>query len=155
MRVIGALIALTATAATAAVSAPGVENPQRAHLNWMLHCQGCHRPDATGTPPGTPAMAGDVALFLQVEGGREYLTRVPGVANAALPDDQLAELLNWTLSTFDGAHLPADFTPYSAEELSAGRKRPFVSEATQIRAALREKFPADVKTGNAQEGSGE
>ena len=138
-RVAAALLAMT-TAAFAG-EAPGVVNAQRAKMNWMLNCQGCHQQDATGSAGGAPAMAHDVARFLTVDGGREYLTRVPGVANAGLPNDQLAELLNWTLSTFDHEHLPADFAPFTTEELAAGRSRPLVSEAPVMRESLRQKFP--------------
>jgi mono/diheme cytochrome c family protein len=112
-------------------------------MNWMLHCQGCHKPDASGMPErGTPAMAGEVALFLSVEGGREYLTRVPGVANAGLSDVQLAELLNWTLVKFDSAHIPRDFKPFTPEAVRLGRTRVLVSEAAGERASLTRKFPA-------------
>ena len=76
----------------------------RARQNWILSCQGCHRSDATGTPQTTPNMAGFVAKFLQVPGGREYLVRVPGVATAALADGELAEVLNWSLARFDSAN---------------------------------------------------
>jgi mono/diheme cytochrome c family protein len=138
-----ALVALLAMTAAASAQTPGVQSEARAKMNWLLSCQGCHQPDATGSAGGAPSMVGDVARFLSVEGGREYLTRVPGVANAGVPDDQLAELLNWTLATFDKDHLPADFAPYTKEEMSAGRARPLVSEAPVLRDALRKKFPAD------------
>lgn len=140
MRILAALMLMTVAASA---EMPGVQSEARAKMNWMLNCQGCHRTDATGSANGAPSMASDVARFLSVEGGRAYLTRVPGVANAGLADDQLAELLNWTLATFDKDHLPADFTPYSKEELAAGRARPLVSEAPVMRAALRKKFPAE------------
>ena len=45
-----------------------------AALDYALNCQGCHRPDGTGTPGTVPALAGSVAKFLKVPGGREYLT---------------------------------------------------------------------------------
>lgn len=112
-------------------------------MNWRLSCQGCHLADATGSAKGAPSMANDVARFLAVEGGRQYLTRVPGVANAGLGNDQLAELLNWTLETFDKDHLPADFIPFTTEEMAAGRAQPLVSDAPVMRAALRQKFPAE------------
>lgn len=140
MRILAALLAMTAAASA---EAPGVQNEARAKMNWMLNCQGCHQPDASGSANGAPSMANEVARFLSVDGGREYLTRVPGVANAGLADDQLAELLNWTLSTFDKDHLPAAFAPFTQEEMAAGRARPLVSEAAVMRAALREKFPAE------------
>lgn len=140
MRAAFAFFVLSATAAGAAALAPGVESPGRAQMNWMLHCQGCHRADGTGNAGGTPNVVGEIAQFLSVEGGREYLIRVPGVANAGLSNDQLAELLNWTLVTFDPEHVPAEFEPFSAEEIAAGRGQPYVSEAAAVRAALREGF---------------
>lgn len=142
MKHVAAALLAMMTAAYAE-EAPGVGNARRAKMNWMLNCQGCHQPDATGSAGGAPAMAHDVARFLTVDGGREYLTRVPGVANAGLANDQLAELLNWTLATFDKEHLPADFTPFTTEELAAGRSHPLVSEAPVMREALRQKFPAN------------
>ncbi len=148
MRILAALLALTAAASA---ETPGVESEARAKMNWVLNCQGCHLPNATGSANGAPSMANEVARFLSVEGGREYLTRVPGVANAGLADDQLAELLNWTLATFDKDHVPADFAPFTREELAAGRARPLVSEAPVMRAALRKKFPAEISSAGGGE----
>ncbi len=149
MMLAAALVAFLADAATA--PQPGIENAARARMNWMLHCQGCHQSDAKGSDAArTPAMAGEVARFLAVRGGREYLTRVPGVANAGLPDDQLAELLNWTLSTFDAGHLPAGFEPYRPEEISAGRKNPLVSDAARWRAELVREFTASASAGSGE-----
>lgn len=141
MMLTAAIVALLADAATA--PPPGVQNPARARMNWMLHCQGCHQSDAKGSAAArTPAMAGEVSRFLSVPGGRDYLARVPGVANAGLADDQLAELLNWTLATFDASHLPAEFSPYTAVEIAAGRKAPLVSEAARTRETLTREFSA-------------
>lgn len=135
-------LALVLTSAAAAEEPAGVVSAQRAKMNWMLNCQGCHKPDATGSEGGAPAMAHEVARFLTVDGGREFLTRVPGVTNAGLDNAQLAELLNWTLATFDSEHVPADFEPFTSEEIAAGRAHPLVSDAAHMRAALREKFAA-------------
>ena len=122
----------------------GVESEKRAHMNWMLQCQGCHQPDATGSANGAPNMAGEVARFLGVEGGREYLMRVPGVANAGLSNDQLAELLNWVLATYDATHLPNDFVPYTAEEIGVARKNVLISGAPVMRESLIEAMYGDV-----------
>lgn len=140
MRILAALLFMTVAASA---ETPGVQSESRAKMNWLLNCQGCHQQDAKGSAGGAPSMVGDVARFLSVEGGREYLTRVPGVANAGMSDDQLAELLNWTLATFDGEHLPANFAPITPAEISAGRARPLVGEAPVLREALRKKFPAE------------
>ncbi|SEH13899.1 hypothetical protein SAMN05428974_0995 [Sphingopyxis sp. YR583] len=114
----------------------GVANPARARQNWILSCQGCHRADATGSSTTTPTMAGYVARFLQVPGGREYLVRVPGVATAALSDADLAEVINWSLVRFDPTNIPPDFTPYSAAEVGRLRLKPLRAEAATVRANM-------------------
>ncbi len=137
----GALfVAAALPAAAEEMAAPaGVENPQRAWQHWTLNCQGCHRPDGTGTDQTAPSLAGTVARFLSVPGGREYLSRVPGVAASALSDADLAEVMNWMLWRFDKEHLPADFQPYRATEIGQLRTRPLRLEASQMRAALLKK----------------
>jgi cytochrome c553 len=127
-------------AADSAASAPaGVENPQRAWQNWALNCQGCHRPDGTGTDATAPSLAGTVAKFLTVPGGREYLGRVPGVATSPLSNADLAEVVNWMLWRFDKAHLPANFQPFTADEMGRLRGSPLRLEASQMRADLLKK----------------
>lgn len=119
----------------------GVMRPQLAWQHWVLNCQGCHRADGTGSQGTAPSLAGMVARFVTVPGGREYLGRVPGVATAALSDADLAELLNWTLWRFDRSHLSEKFRPYTAAELSVLRRRPLRTEASRVRATLVRRFP--------------
>jgi len=136
--VIASIVLMTATGALSggASSLTGVDNPQRAKVNWALNCQGCHQADATGSAGGAPNMAGVISLFLGVEGGREYLARVPGVAHAPLDDSQLAEVLNWSLQVFDADHIPEDFVPYTAQEIGRLRRNPLISEASIMREEL-------------------
>jgi len=131
-----AMLTLGSIPAMAGDSPVGVDNPRRAWQNWTLNCQGCHRPDGTGTDETAPSLAGTVARFLSVSGGREYLCRVPGVATSALGNADLAELMNWMLWRFDKEHLPADFRPFTAAELGQLRTRPLRLEASQMRADL-------------------
>jgi hypothetical protein len=114
----------------------GVDNPQRAWQDWTLNCQGCHRPDGTGTSATAPSLAGTVAKFLWVLGGREYLGRVPGVATSALSSADLAEVLNWMLWRFDKENLPSNFQPYTAAEVGRLRTQPLRLEAAPMRADL-------------------
>ena len=125
-----------ANVAAAQASIPGVADMALAHQHYMLQCQGCHRPDGTGTMATAPPMTGMVARFLAVPGGREYLGRVPGVATAVLTDAELAQLLNWTLYRFDAPHVPAGFQPYTAAEIGALRRHPLRTEAKAVRAQL-------------------
>jgi hypothetical protein len=135
LRLLGAAVA-AAMGCGVAGAEPLSPADQAAWNHWAVNCQGCHRPDASGTPGGAPTMKGVVARFLQVDGGREYLTRVPGVATAPLPDRDLADLLNFVLRHFDGADLPADFKPYTAQEIAAGRRAPLRTEAAEMRRRL-------------------
>jgi len=107
--------------------------------NYQLQCAGCHLGSGEGAPRNdTPRMSGFVGNFLRVEGGREFLVRVPGVAQAALSDAQIAELLNWILDPqhgMAGASTPADFRPYSAEEVGKVRRNALLN-LPETRAAL-------------------
>lgn len=122
---------------------PGVEQPDRARHNWIMHCRGCHQMDASGSAGGAPNMAATVAQFLRSDRGRAFLGRVPGVAFVPLPDTQVAELLNWMVQTFDGEHMPVYFQPYSAEEVRQLREQVLVSSAVSERALLVEQLKID------------
>ncbi len=125
-----ALLAMFALASVA--SAAHAWSPE---TNYRLHCEGCHLAEGVATPGKVPALAGSVARFLRVPEGRSYLVRVPGVANAALGDADLAALLDWTLRHFDAANLPASFAPYTPEEVHRWRGDPLV-DVTSERARL-------------------
>ncbi len=88
--------------------------------NYLLHCSGCHGADGRGVPGVTPSLHG-IAELLERPGGRAYLGRVPGVAQAALDDRKLAALLNWVLTEF--SQHSAD-PPYSGKEMHRLRKNP-------------------------------
>jgi mono/diheme cytochrome c family protein len=104
-------------------------------INYMLHCQGCHRPDGSGLAGEVPDLRGQVARFLAAPGGRAFLVQVPGAANAPLSDGDLAALLDWLLRRFDPEHVPTGLAPYTAEEVGALRARP-LSKVKETRAAL-------------------
>ena len=115
---------------------PGVENMQRAWQHWTLNCQGCHRADGTGTDDSAPSLAGTVAKFLHAPGGREYLGMVPGVASSPLESADLAEVMNWMLYKFDKTHVPANFQPYTGDEIGKLRETPLHIQASKLRSRL-------------------
>jgi hypothetical protein len=128
-----ALVAAAVVAASlAARDAGAVGGPE---LDYALECQGCHRADGTGTPGSVPPLAGSVADFLRVAGGREFLVRVPGVAQAPLDDAALAAVINWMLARFDRADVPAGFVAYGAEEVGRLRRSP-LTDVERVRAEL-------------------
>lgn len=114
-------------------AAPGNEAQQKpiaqagysTPVNYQLQCAGCHLGDGTGSKANdTPRMKDFVGNFLKVEGGREFLVRVPGMSQSALNDAQLADLLNWLMREdgMAGKSMPARYVPYSAEEVARLRK---------------------------------
>lgn len=129
-------LATVAPVAASEVTWPGVANAPRARIDYMLKCQGCHQPDGNGNAVNTPPLKGQVARFLSVPGGREFLGRVPGVASTDLDDQRLADVLNYTLYRFDRANVPADFKPYTAAELARLRTAPLRLERAAERARL-------------------
>ncbi len=87
--------------------------------DYLLHCAGCHRLDASGSAT-VPALD-EIGLLFRLPGGREYLGSVPGAAQAPLSDARLAQLLNWLLPRF--GHTPAR-PPYTAAEVRRLRAKP-------------------------------
>jgi hypothetical protein len=127
----GLAVALAALSLARVAAAYGPET------NYALHCQGCHLADGTGMPGKIPPLAnGALAPFLRVSGGREFLARVPGVANAPLGDAELATLLDWTIDHFAAADRPADFAPYTAEEIGRLRASPLIDVAAERKRLL-------------------
>ena len=133
----GALLALALAAATA-VADPASVNAERARINYMLNCQGCHLPDGGGVGD-IPQMKDFVGNFLKVPGGRAFVVQVPGSANAALDDAALAELLNWMLLEISAAQLPENFEPYTAAEVGQYRASP-LSDVNAVRLPLIQKI---------------
>ncbi len=88
--------------------------------NYLLNCSGCHGRDGVGVPGTTPDLH-EMGRLFAAPGGREYLARVPGIAQAPMNDVALATLLNWLLDEFGGAPPPI---PYEASEVGRLRSRP-------------------------------
>ena len=93
-----------------------------ARYDYLLHCAGCHLSDGSGAPPEVPPLR-SMARLAAIPGGREYLARVPEVAQAPLPDARLAGLLNWTIYEFSRDGVAPDFQPLDASEVAEARRR--------------------------------
>lgn len=122
----GALIALLC-----GLAAPAWAAEAPVEEDYALHCIACHGADGAGVPGVTPSLTG-IGALLEAPGGRAYLARVPGVAQAALPDARLARLLNWVLARYAGV---SPDPPYSAAEIGALRRSP-LRDTRSARAAL-------------------
>lgn len=102
---------------------------------YRMECQGCHLSDGGGGLDSIPALTNQVARFLDVPGGREYLLQVPGVALSPLSDQELADVLNWMLRTFGPPEPVSRNAPYAVEEIAHWRKQP-LSDVAKRRAEL-------------------
>jgi len=90
---------------------------EQGHLDYVLHCSGCHKPDGLGVASGgIPPVTGQVGYFLALPEGRAFLMQVSGLLNAGLSDARAAGVTNWMIRRYAGASMPKDFVPYTAEE---------------------------------------
>jgi hypothetical protein len=94
------------------------------HTDYLLYCRGCHLHTGDAVPSASVPSLRELAPLLRSQEGRDYLVRVPGVAQSGMNDERLAAVLNWVLQNFNGDSLPDGFRPYTAEEV--GRARPRV-----------------------------
>jgi mono/diheme cytochrome c family protein len=114
-------------------------SPARAYeprVNYQLHCMGCHLADGAGEAGRLPSMRGTLVPFSAIAAGREYLLRVPGVAQSPLSDADLATLMNWMVRNLSDLPLPAGFDDYTAAEVGRARQRPLVQVVAERRRLL-------------------
>jgi mono/diheme cytochrome c family protein len=102
-----------------AFAAPAAADEADAPEDYALHCSACHGLDGTGLG-FVPTLHG-LEPLLTAPAGRDYLARVPGVAQAPLSDERLARLLNWVLVRFSDARVEP---PYTAAEVGRLRASP-------------------------------
>ena len=118
----------------AGAHAQAIDNA-RALQNYTLNCMGCHTLTGAGVAGKIPPLRHSLGYFMYLPQGREFAVRVPGASNSALNDSELAEIVNWLLMSYNREELPADFHPYTAEEV-ARLRRPALAEVAQRRAHL-------------------
>lgn len=131
----GLAVAAAACAIAVPAHADGVTDATLARQHWVLNCMGCHTATGGGIPGKVPPLANSLGYFTHLPAGREYVMRVPGASNSALSDQDLADVLNWVLTTMNRDALPRDFKPYTAAEVAA-RRRPAFSDVATVRAGL-------------------
>jgi mono/diheme cytochrome c family protein len=119
---LGGLVSLHAEPPVAGTSrpAPPPESVGDAGLAtlYTLHCSGCHGAAGHGVPSAGIPDLHDAGSYVVTPAGRAYLVSVPGLAQSSLDDAAAARMLNYVLRRFSGDALPADFKPYSVDEVS-------------------------------------
>jgi hypothetical protein len=104
-------------------------------VNYQLRCMGCHLADGSGQPGRVPSIRRSLVLFSTSAAGRDYVVRVPGVAQSPLSDGDTAALLNWMARNLSDLKIPASFADYSAAEVHGLRDHPLV-QVSALRARL-------------------
>jgi cytochrome c553 len=130
--VTGSLLALLSAAGG---SGAAHANPAQ---DYMLFCMGCHGAQAEGVPGKVPPLAHALGRFMRTAAGRNYLLRVPGAANSALSDAQLAAVLNWLAQQYNSDELAADVPLFTAAEVTASRHTPLASVLAARRDVVRD-----------------
>ena len=123
------------------VARPGVV-PGDAHWQtlFVLHCSGCHRADGSGHARSVPDLRDNLGHFMATPEGRRFVLQVPGVKQARVSDEEVAQLTNWMLRTFAPDNVPPGTRPYGAEEVRAARRSALADvsgERRRVVAALR------------------
>ena len=126
-------LALAVALATAAFTAAVRASPAQ---DYMLYCMGCHGAQAQGVPGKIPPLAGSASLYMRTAEGRDYVLRVPGAANSALPDAQLAAVLNWLAASYGAAGAPPP-VPFTVDEVRRVRHTPLADVQARRREVIR------------------
>jgi mono/diheme cytochrome c family protein len=96
-------------------------------VNFQLQCMGCHHADGAGEEGRVPSVRRTLVPFSGLAEGRDFVMRVPGVAQAPLSDADIAALLNWMVRNLSDVPVPATFVDYTADEVGRARHRPLAA----------------------------
>ena len=91
--------------------------------------------DGSGQAGRVPSIRHSLVLFSATREGRDYIVRVPGVAQSPLSDADTAALLNWMARNLSDLKLPPGFVDYSEAEVQSLRHRP-LAKVSDMRARL-------------------
>jgi mono/diheme cytochrome c family protein len=100
-------------------------------VNYQLQCMGCHHADGAGEPGRVPSVRDTLVPLSLFAEGRDFVLRVPGVAQSPLTDAEVAALLNWMARNVSDVAPGDGFRDYTAEEVGARRHQPLVAIAAE------------------------
>jgi mono/diheme cytochrome c family protein len=167
------LAAATALLAAAlpAQAQTGAENPDAGSRVYAANCAACHQAGGTGLAGAFPPLAGHVPDLLKQADGRSYVGKlllfglegeinVNGNAFAGampawqtLSDGDIAAVLNYVSNAWDnGKSLPANFKPFTSDEIKALRAAPLTSaQVYALRSGMAGAAPATATANGAGE----
>jgi mono/diheme cytochrome c family protein len=119
------------------------------------NCAICHQADAAGLPGMYPPLADSIGNYVAIPAGRTYLVHVVSFGMSGpisvhdelyqgvmqpwpqLSDQELADVLNYVLSTFNAKLLPKNFKPLTVNEVTKFRAaNPSMGDVYSERATL-------------------
>lgn len=124
---------LRSSAVAAVLLYGGVAGAYEPHVNYMLHCMGCHTPDGRGEPGRVPSVRDTLVPLASRPAGRRFLIQVPGSAQSKLSDAELADVLNWMVDNLSAAPASAAVAKFTAAEVAAYRHKPLVAVQAERR----------------------
>lgn len=123
--VLAAGVAFATAAGSSGADAPGITELTEAQSTYLERCGGCHGIQGRSAPGEVPTLRGQVSYFLCLPETRAYLVRLPSVASSPIPDDELAELMNFVVFDLGGRpEARATFSSFTANEVRELRKHP-------------------------------
>ena len=109
--------------------------------NYALHCSGCHGLEGAGLAhAGIPPFPGFIDKFFSDEQGRLYIMHVPGVISAGLPNDELAEVVNYIVDRWGEPE--AEVEHFTTEEVARLRSQK-VADVVQLRRRIARRLEAE------------
>ena len=90
---------------------------------FVLHCAGCHGLDGSGVADAQVPDIRNLDVFLKVQGGREFILKVPGVMGSGLSDQDVADVMNWLFFNLVTLQ-PKNFALFSSAEVAESRINP-------------------------------
>jgi hypothetical protein len=134
---------LAASGIWVSIALPTVGYCYEPRVNYQIQCMGCHLADGTGESGRVPSVRRTLVPFSMIAEGREFVLRVPGVAQSELTDADIAAVLNWMARNLSDTPLPAGFRDYDAGEVRALRGRPLAQVSAARRKLLARVHRAD------------
>jgi len=107
-------------------------------VNFQLQCMGCHQRDGSGQRGRVPSLRRTLVPMSSLPQGREFVMRVPGVAQAPLSDEDIAAVLNWMVRHMSDIRITPGFKDYSADEIHRERSRPLTDVTVARMRVLRQ-----------------
>jgi mono/diheme cytochrome c family protein len=106
---------------------------------FASRCAICHQPHGQGIPGMYPPLADSIGAYVKVPQGRAYFVHVVSFGMTgpiavhgqsynglmqpwpSLSDDEIAQVLNFVMATFNAKLLPKHFPPFTADEVKKDR----------------------------------